>query len=199
VNRLNILCRIRVFFDCLVPILQGKVRITKSSFFIPSRLYTVTFIFLGLLIAFSPNDVAWLFDRYVLGMQRAALSIQSISYYKETDLATGEYSYVTKIIVLAESQVKEPIDLRLMLEDGTVIDTTLSDTSCQAIVQSTIEFVTNSKPEWAELDPSNKFPCKKSYSHSSLTVNAFFLPVIKWSARIFNAFQNLLLSTGALV
>jgi hypothetical protein len=152
----------------------------------------------------STENIGSLFERYVYqqgdsAKGRVDFAVKSIDFYKETNLNTGASSYFTEVMVTRSGEAKAAVDLRLGLDDGTVVDTSWSDSGGAAAAQRTFEFKTDSPPEYAQLDPWNKVPNDSNYSNNSLTVNDFLLPVVKWVNRIFDFFQNILLSTGVLV
>ncbi len=152
----------------------------------------------------STESISRLFGRRVYEQEDSSngqvdFAVKSIDFFKETNLNTGTSFYFTKVGVTRSGESKAPVDLRLALEDGTVIDTSWSDSSGAFMAQQTFEFKTDSAPEYAQLDPGNKIPNDINYSDNSFVVNDFLLPVVKWGNRIFNFFQNVLLSAGMLV
>ena len=99
--------------------------------------------------------------------------------------------------------MKDSVDVRLGLEDGTTVDTVWfagsGDSLSNCVPEQTFEFETASPPEYAQVDPSNKIKNDNNYSNNSLTVESFILPVVKWTGRALNFFQNVLLSSGAFI
>ena len=149
--------------------------------------------------------MGWLFNRYVCECNTFDFAVKSVSYYKETDLATGASLYFTEVTVSCTGWSPKDtcnpftaIDLRLALNDGTVIDTSWSCCCNYISPRQTFEFKTQSAPAYAQLDPQDKFPGDTNYADNSLTVSDFLAPVVKWAGRIFYFFQNLLLSSGVL-
>ena len=151
----------------------------------------------------SIGNISSLFERYFQQQDSAReeidFAVKSISFYKETDLGTGASSFFTNVVVNRTGETKVPVDLRLGLEDGTAVDTTWLDTSSTYISWQNFEFRTNSPPQYAQLDPWKKIKTDRHYSNNSLLVNDFSLPVVKWVDRIFEFFQNVLLSSGVFV
>lgn len=143
----------------------------------------------------SGKNLNWFFSQLVYGTDVVDFAVKSIDYYKETNLNTGASSYVTRVIVGRNGEVKMPVDLRLALEDGGAVDTVWDGQNRW----QTFEFSTNSAPKYAVLDPWNKIPIDINYSDNSLLVDDFLLPVIKWAHRIFFYFQNMLLNAGVLI
>jgi len=86
-----------------------------------------------------------------------------------------------------------PVDLRLMLDDRSSVDTVWDGQSRWA----SFRFRTPSPPECAVLDPSNKIPLDTDCSNNSLLVHPFYAPVIEWAARVLGYFQNVLLLIGS--
>lgn len=129
-------------------------------------------------------------------------SVKSISFYRERNLNTGAATYYTRVVVACNCETTEPVDLRLALDDGTVIDTCWADSASTAVRDSfpksfckqEFEFETASAPEYAQLDPWHKIANDRNYSNNSLMVDGSLLPVIKWVGRLFTFFQNILLS-----
>ncbi|HUI31414.1 MAG TPA: hypothetical protein VLX91_14480 [Candidatus Acidoferrales bacterium] len=124
-------------------------------------------------------------------------AVKSINFYKETNLNTSASFYFTRVSVTRSGETRASVDLRLGLEDGTVIDTSWADSAGES--SSVFEFKTGSPPEYAQLDPWDKIPNDSNYSNNSLMVEDFLLPVIKWINRVFDFVQNILLSAGAIV
>lgn len=163
-------------------------------------------LFLLLISPISLHDVAWLYERYVCPTASVDFEVTSISYYKETDLSTGASLYFTEVVVTQSDEecsdraiVKTPIDLRLALEDGSVIDTSWSDSSQTGHGQQTFNFESRCAPEYAQLDLWDKLAGNLNYANNSRAVDDFLLPVMKWVGRVFEFVQNALLSTGVLV
>jgi hypothetical protein len=147
------------------------------------------------------ENIVSLFGQYVYQQNGAAsgrvnFAVESLNFYKETDLNTGASSYFTKVVVTRDGEEAAPIDLRLALHDGTVIDTSWSDSSNASTVSQVFEFQTVSAPEYAQLDPGGKIKNDSDYSDNSLTVADSLLPVVKWIGRVLNFLQNVLLSVG---
>ena len=168
--------------------------------------YSIIPLFLLLISPLSLHDMAWLFDRYIYGVSTVDFAVKGINYYKETDLNTGASTYFTEVTVTCSgwsradsSDVNMPIELELALNDGTVIDTSWSDSGHDTPAQQTFEFKTNSAPAYARLDPKDKISGDANHANNSLMVHDFLRPVAKWTDRIFAFFQNVLLSTGVLV
>ena len=162
--------------------------------------------FILLISPFSLHDIGWLFDRYICGVNTVDFAVKSISYYKETDLNTNASTFFTQVVVTSSgwtrpdsNNVSAPIDLRLAFEDGTVIDTSWSETGDNIPIRQTFTFKTKSAPVYAQLNPWNKITDDFNYANNSLMVHDFLRPVVKWADRIFDFFQNALLSTGVLV
>jgi len=142
-----------------------------------------------------------LVERYVCGRVDSSagqidFAVKSITFYKKTDLSNETSSYFTEVTVACDGKLNEPIDLRLGLQNGTVVDTSWTDSSGAFSISRIFELETSSAPEYAELDPHHKIQNDSNYSDNSLTVDESILPAIKWINRAFNFFQNILLSVG---
>ncbi len=142
----------------------------------------------------SGKDLGWFFNEFIAGTGTVDFAVKAIDYYKETDLGSGASTYVTKVTVIRKGEVRMPVDLRLALADGSVVDTVWDGQSRWQM----FNFRTNAAPEFAVIDPSNKIPIDVNYANNSLRVHSYFTPVIKWAARILNYFQNMLLNVGLL-
>ncbi len=140
------------------------------------------------------ENLGWFFNQFIYGTGTVDFAVKSIDYYKETDLSSGASTYVTKVVVLRNGEVRIPVDLRLSLDNDGAVDTVWNG---QSRWQS-FTFRTNAPPEYAVLDPSNKIPMDSDYSNNSLMIHSFLLPVVKWVAKVFNYFQNMLLNIGLL-
>ncbi len=136
----------------------------------------------------------WFFNQLVYGTGTVDFAVSSIDYYRVTDLSTGASSYVTKVVVARNGEVKMPVDLRLSLSDGSVEDTVWSGQDRR----QAFTFRSGARPEYAVLDPSNKIPLDTDYANNSRRAEAFLPPVIKWIGRMVNYFQNMLLNIGVL-
>ena len=169
-------------------------------------LFGIIPLFLLLFSPISLKDMGWLFDRYVCGVNTVDFAVKSISYYKETDLNTEASLFFTEVVVscsgwsrVDSNDVNEQIDLRLGLDDGTVIDTSWSSYAHDAPTSQTFKFKTGAAPAYAQLDPQDKISGDINYANNSLLLRPFLRPVAKWVDRIFVFFQNVLLSAGVLV
>jgi hypothetical protein len=142
----------------------------------------------------SGKNLGWFFNELIDGTGTVDFAVKAIDYYKETDLGSGASTYVTKVTVIRNGEVRMPVDLRLSLADKSAVDTVWDGQSRWQI----FNFRTNVAPEFAVLDPSDKIPIDADYANNSLRVHSYFMPVIKWAARILNYFQNMLLNVGLL-
>ena len=71
----------------------------------------------------SGRNLDWFFNQFIYGTGVVDFAVKSISYYRETDLNTGASTYLTKVVVMRNGEVKMPVDLQLSLEDGSAVDT----------------------------------------------------------------------------
>jgi Peptidase family M1 domain len=142
----------------------------------------------------SGEKLGWFFSQFIDGTGTVDFAVKSIDYFKETDLGSGASTYVTRILVARNGEVKMPVDLRLSLQDGSAIDTVWDGQSRW----QTFTFRSGAPPDYAALDPSGKIPIDTDYANNSMTVRAYFTPVLKWFGRIVNYFQNILLNVGVL-
>ncbi len=194
------------FFIPYVLLLLFPISISDSGDYLPTPFVRAVH---------SASDIGALFLHYVFSAGDSLsngfdFSIRSITYYKETDLATGTSSYFTRVAVARDGEMTVPVDLRLVLVDGAVIDTswTACDTASSTRFQDGIhegqlweqefDFKTSSAPEYAQLDPANKIQGDSNYFNNSLAVEGRSLPAVKWISRLFSFFQNLLLSSGVI-
>ncbi len=143
----------------------------------------------------SGRNLDWFFNQLVRGTGTVDFSVESISYYRKTDLNSGASTFVTKVVVRRRGEVKMPVGLRLALEDGGAVDTVWNGEDREQVFR----FETIAAPYSAEVDPFQKIPLDVNYSNNSLTVDENLLPVLKWVNRVFVYFQNILLNIGAAV
>lgn len=142
----------------------------------------------------SGKKLNWFFDQFIRGTGVVDFAVKSISYYEETDLNSGASTFVTKVVVLRNGEVKMPVDLKLSLDDGSSVDTVWNGQNrWQAF-----EFRTSSAPGYAQLDPFHKIPIDINYANNSMTVSEQLTPVLKWVVRVLTYFQHVLLNTGVI-
>ncbi len=143
----------------------------------------------------SGSDLDWFFNQLVRGSGTVDFGVESISYFRRTDLSSGASTFITEVTVVRKGDVKMPVDLRLTLADDNSIDTVWDGKPRRQVFR----FETASAPFSAEVDPFQKIPIDINYSNNSLLVQPDFLPVLKWVNSLLNYFQNILLTVGVLV
>lgn len=142
----------------------------------------------------SGKKLDWFFDQFIGGTGVVDFAVKSIDYYKETNLNSGASTFVTKVVVVRNGQVKMPVDLRLALYDGSSVDTMWNGQDRR----QSFKFRTSSAPSYAQLDPFHKIPIDVDYANNSMTVKEHVAPVLKWVGRILTYFQHILLNVGVL-
>jgi hypothetical protein len=143
----------------------------------------------------SGRRLVWLFNELIEGTGTVDYAISSIDYFRETDLSTNITSYEVKVLVMKNGSVTIPIDVRLKLEDGSIIDTTWSGEKRWGV----LKFVVHSVPKFAQVDPFNKIPIDICYSNNSYVINSDMRGIVYWVNQIVSYVQNFLFTFLALI
>lgn len=136
----------------------------------------------------SGKRLDWFFSDFIDGTGIIDYEVKSVDYFRETDLSTNVTSYVVKVVIVKNGTASIPVDVRLGLEDGTVIDTTWDGVGGW----KALKFVVHSIPEFAQVDPFDRILLDINYSNNSYVLDLDLKGIIYWINQMVSYAQNLL-------
>ncbi len=121
-------------------------------------------------------------------------AVDSIGYYRTTDLGTGITNYVTEVAV-SRKGVEQAAVLRLTPDNGRTIDTTWNG----KVTHARFEFESEAPPVSAEIDPRGGSHSDINLFNNSLEVSSSSDPVLKWTQSILSLYQLALATAGGIL